>query len=204
MTRFENAQLEKLGSPATMVAIAREVNRQAVELVDAGEITENYLKSEIYVPGVELPSRSVDRSLYEISHYSDGFGASLFTTSEEMLYLSSNHEVIAEAGIGGDRISYLEPLFAGAPKVWSQVFNMLVDERRFEYNQPSGVFWFRNGDWHLTDLANEITRPGSDLEAYSNGLTEVETVDLAYLFDHVGKTGPDQAVIDRYFADWRS
>lgn len=204
MTVFSNPSLRKLQNSRLLVEVARATDKEARRLVAAGEIPSYYLHPEIYEPGTEHSFAS-DRSYYEISRYGDGFGASLFIIGPEMLLLSSNHEDASDQAYEGDRTDYLAPLIVGAPSTWEQIFNRLVDDERFEMNPPTGVFWFRNGEWHITDLYDRIKRDNSDqqLASYRSGVDGVEETDLSYLFAHAGETSVNAAAIDLYFDDWR-
>jgi len=204
MTVFSNPSLRKLQNPRLLVEVARATDKEAHRLVAAGEIPSYYLHPEIYEPGVEHSFAS-DRSYYEISRYGDGFGASLFIIGPEMLFLSSNHEGAHDLAYEGDRAEYLAPLIVGAPSTWDQIFNQLLEEERFEMNPPTGVFWFRNGDWHITDLYDRIKNDDSDenLVGYRYGVDGVEETDLSYLFAHAGESSVNTDAIDSYFEDWR-
>lgn len=204
MTAFPNASLAKLHNPKLLLQVATTIYEQALELISRDEIPRHYIASEIYEPGIEKTSPD-GRCYYEISCYSDGFGSSLFILGDQMLLLASNHEYTSPELMIIERKLYLQPLIAGLPEDWNFVVSILETEERFQDNAPSGVFWFKNDEWHITSMYEDILNalPESVLSSYNPGLIQVDEVDLSYLFSHSSEDKVNQELLKEYFEEWK-
>lgn len=202
MTIFTQKSLEKLQDPQLLVRVAKAVHDRASELIALREIPRHYLEKEIYEPATQRVTTD-GRKYYEISSYSDGFGAALFVLDSRMLLLSSDHEAANSAAVDGDRDVYLTPLLKGLPREWDFVVDMLQTDPRFECNPPVGVFWFDGADWHITDLYDEITDSNSQYSSYRTGISRIDETDLNYLFDHAEETEVNHELIEAYLEDWK-
>jgi len=206
MVAFDDPRLKKLRDPAFLLEVAAETHRFALELKAEGKLPEIFFTREIYEPGTEPKTLASGEKYYEISHYSDGFGSSLFVKDGEMLYLSSDHELSPLGSLAGeDRDLYLAPLLKGLPSKWDFVVDMLQAEKRFAHNPPAGIFWFRDGQWHITDEHEKISAsgPADKLFEYKDSAGYVSDVELEFLFVHSGKEEVDRELLmETYFKDW--
>ncbi len=203
MAKFDNARLAKLSNPALLVEVAQATHVVASRLQSKGLIPNYYFDSEIYEWGEEqtLPS---GETYHEISRYSDGYGASLFVKDDEMLLLTSDHEYSPEGAIDGDRDLYLTPIVAGLPRKWDFVVDMLQIQERFELNPPAGIFWFKDGQWNITDTYEEIKNASrtSALYDYRFSVDLLSVTGFDALFDHAGLDAVDEQVIEASLEEW--
>lgn len=204
MTVFAHRSLVKLKDPQLLVAVAKAVHAQALKLLTNDEIPRHYCSPEIYEPATEKTTLD-GRKYFEISSYSDGFGASLFVLDSKMLFLSSAHDAVAIESIEHDRDLYLESLLAGLPRDWGFVVDQLQTEDRFQLNPPVGVFWFNEGLWHITDLYPEVinAKLGEKYFAYQAGFNCIDETDLSYLFTHQNEDSVNQELVLAHFEEWR-
>lgn len=204
MTLFNNKSLTKLQDPALLIQVAKAVHEQALEFVAQDEIPKHYLDAEVYEPATQKTTPD-GRAYYEISRYGDGFGGSLFILDDKMLLLTSNHETASIEAIDGDRDSYLTPILVGLPSEWDFIVEMLKNDDRFELNPPVGVFWYTDGEWHITDHYDAIkdAPQGDRYYDYHFGFDTVDETDLSYLFAHGGETAVNQATVVAHFNEWK-
>lgn len=203
MVIFPNATLNKLENPQLLIEIAKATHSKAVELIVAKEIPKYYLDAEIYEPATTRKTNE-GVEFVEISRYGDGFGASLFISGEQMVFVSSNHEYAPETAIAGDRETYLAPLLGVLPASWSFLLPILLEER-FILNPPCGVFFFENNQWYVSDFYEKVmeTLHEDELYQYKNSIGLVEDADLSYLFAHAGFTSVNEGIINDFFNEWR-
>lgn len=204
MSVFHHEELEPLNDPSLVIAVAQAIHEQAKSLQAQDKISSYFFDREIYEYGEEKTLPNGD-SYREVSSYSDGFGASIFVRDGEMLMLGSNHELAPMDAIDGDRDLYLSPLLKGLPPKWDFVVNMLQTEERFRLNPPISVFWFTNGEWHVTDLYEQIKNAdfGSRLWEYRDIVDYVPSGEFHAIFEHGGLTEVDEKLVyDTQLRGW--